>query len=222
LNYNPQFNSKNLIRITNTDKTGLKRPLVYASFVRNNGLEEDFAIWDYDLKDNEYYKQKSNKTITKDESNTLPTSKVYGENLYKAIQKFGISESEARSKYGKYTIKQWDELLNTASDKEMKYAIEFFTDGGIGMKYIIDKKFDAKYFESSMKERLNKSKLGRAESLIKLWSRELGINPSKYIDGLIIEDIDFIKDSTERAKYLFSIMEKGGKTSSTGWKHKMK
>jgi hypothetical protein len=76
LNYNPQFNSKNLIRITNTDKTGLKRPLVYASFVRNNGLEEDFAIWDYDLKDNEYYKPKSNEKITKGESTTFEVDDI--------------------------------------------------------------------------------------------------------------------------------------------------
>lgn len=160
------------------------------------------------------------KSSVKDESNTLPTSKVYGYNLYKAIQKFGISESEARSKYGNYTIKQWDDLLNSSLEKSIKDAktsIDFFTDGDIGMKYIKNNKFDAKYFESSMQERLNKSKLGRAESLIKIWSKELGMNPSKYIDGLIVEDIDFIKDSTERAKYLFSIIVKIKVNGLNGW-----
>ncbi len=41
----------------------------------------------------------------------LPPAKIYGENLGKAIEKFNITESEARKKYGNFTINQWKELL---------------------------------------------------------------------------------------------------------------
>jgi hypothetical protein len=58
LTYSPQFNSKNLIRITSLDKSGLNRPIVYASFVRKGLNEGDFAIWDYEIESNEYYRAK--------------------------------------------------------------------------------------------------------------------------------------------------------------------
>ena len=41
----------------------------------------------------------------------LPPAKIYGENLGKAIEKFNITESEARKRYGNFTINQWKELL---------------------------------------------------------------------------------------------------------------
>jgi len=41
----------------------------------------------------------------------LPPSKTYGENIYEAMNKFKISDSEARKKYGQYTINQWNDLL---------------------------------------------------------------------------------------------------------------
>jgi hypothetical protein len=41
----------------------------------------------------------------------LPPAKIYGENLGKAIEKFNITESEARKRYGNFTISQWKELL---------------------------------------------------------------------------------------------------------------
>ena len=47
-----------------------------------------------------------------DGGNVLPPSKTYGENIYKAMMKFNISESEARKRYGQYTISQWNELLS--------------------------------------------------------------------------------------------------------------
>jgi hypothetical protein len=47
-----------------------------------------------------------------DGGDVLPPSKTYGENIYKAMQKFNISDSEARKKYGQYTISQWNELLS--------------------------------------------------------------------------------------------------------------
>ncbi len=54
LDHNKQFNSENIILITSGDTTGLKRDIVYASFVRPNNLkgkEENFAIWGHDLDD---------------------------------------------------------------------------------------------------------------------------------------------------------------------------
>jgi hypothetical protein len=61
LNYDPRFNSKNLIMITGLDKTGLNRPIVYGSFLRKGVRENDFAIWDDELKDNEFYEAKDKK-----------------------------------------------------------------------------------------------------------------------------------------------------------------
>ena len=61
LAYSPQFNAKNLIRITSLDKTKLNRPLVYASYVRKDKNDEDFVIWDYELKYDEYYRAKEDK-----------------------------------------------------------------------------------------------------------------------------------------------------------------
>jgi hypothetical protein len=52
----------------------------------------------------------------------LPPAKIYGENLGKAIEKFNINESEARKRYGNFTISQWKELLGDS----MK------TGGGVG------------------------------------------------------------------------------------------
>lgn len=48
----------------------------------------------------------------------LPPSKTYGENIYKAMQKFNISDSEARKRYGQFTINQWNELL----EEKMAYG----------------------------------------------------------------------------------------------------
>lgn len=41
----------------------------------------------------------------------LPPIMVYSNNLDLAVSKFGITKDEARDKYGKYTIGQWEELL---------------------------------------------------------------------------------------------------------------
>jgi hypothetical protein len=101
-------------------------------------------------------------------------------------------------------------------------AIEFFTDGGIGMKYIVNGKFDSVKFKTDMITRTSKP---NAESTIKIWGREMGMNVSKYIDGEIIENIDFANDSTNRAKELFMAFNKKMATGGSmpkGWKHKMK
>ncbi len=94
---------------------------------------------------------------------------------------------------------------------EQKNKSIFFEEDGLGVKYVKNGKFDKAKFKKDMEERL-KSK--RAESVIKIWSRELGMNPSKYIDGEIIEDINFVNDSTKKASDLFeNKFEGGGKTT---------
>jgi translation initiation factor 1 (eIF-1/SUI1) len=93
---------------------------------------------------------------------------------------------------------------------ESKVAIEFFTDNGIGEKYIINNNFAPTAFKKDMEQRLNKNYLESPSTIriIKLWCREMGINPSKYVDGEIIETEDFIEDSTKRAKHLFNVLNK--------------
>lgn len=64
LEYNKQFNSKNIIRITSGDKTSLNRDIVYAGFVRDKNdtrIEGDFAIWGSTLDENEIYEIKESK-----------------------------------------------------------------------------------------------------------------------------------------------------------------
>lgn len=42
----------------------------------------------------------------------LPPIKLYSQYLQIASHRFGISLDECRTKYGLFTIKQWEELLN--------------------------------------------------------------------------------------------------------------
>lgn len=41
----------------------------------------------------------------------LPTVEIYSELLCLSCMKFGITQSEARNKYGLYNCKQWIDLL---------------------------------------------------------------------------------------------------------------
>jgi hypothetical protein len=41
----------------------------------------------------------------------LPPSKTYGEYLLKAMDKFDISNQEARKRYGQFTFSQWKQIL---------------------------------------------------------------------------------------------------------------
>ena len=101
-----------------------------------------------------------------------------------------------------------------SKEKDIFYAKEFFIDG-IGTKYVKNNSFDEKSFKAFF------SGKGGTESKIKLFARELGIKDiSKYIDGEIIENIDFANDASERAVYLFSLISeepkpKGRKPKST-------
>jgi hypothetical protein len=93
-----------------------------------------------------------------------------------------------------------------SKEKDIFYAKEFFIDG-IGTKYVKNNSFDEKSFKAFF------SGKGGTESRIKLFARELGIKDiSKYIDGEIIENIDFANDASERAVYLFSLISEEPKT----------
>lgn len=48
---------------------------------------------------------------------SLPPCHLYGRFLEIAVEKLGISEQEARSKYGNYTVKQWEQLLKLGWNK---------------------------------------------------------------------------------------------------------
>jgi hypothetical protein len=68
----------------------------------------------------------------------LPPAKIYGELLYKAISKFDITESEARKRYGSYTIEQWEKLLGEkvkmAQGGSMGWKHKMAKGGGVGEK----------------------------------------------------------------------------------------
>jgi len=49
--------------------------------------------------------------------NELPPSHLYGRFLEIAIDKLNITPNEARAKYGLYTIKQWEALLQLGWNK---------------------------------------------------------------------------------------------------------
>jgi len=43
---------------------------------------------------------------------SLPPCELYGRFLEMAIDKLGVTKDEARSKYGQYTVQEWEALLN--------------------------------------------------------------------------------------------------------------
>lgn len=48
---------------------------------------------------------------------SLPPAHLYGRFLEIAVEKLNITEQEARGKYGNYTVKQWEQLLNLGHNK---------------------------------------------------------------------------------------------------------
>ena len=48
---------------------------------------------------------------------SLPPAQLYGRFLEIAVEKLQITEQEARSKYGNYTVKQWETLLKLGWNK---------------------------------------------------------------------------------------------------------
>lgn len=59
------------------------------------------------------------KTYQNAVSDFLPTVSDYGKLLCIACDKFKIDMNEARSKYGLYTWKQWDELLQLNNNYDL-------------------------------------------------------------------------------------------------------
>lgn len=49
--------------------------------------------------------------------NSLPSCHLYGRFLEIAEERLNIPKDEARGKYGKYTVKQWEELLKLGWNK---------------------------------------------------------------------------------------------------------
>lgn len=92
--------------------------------------------------------------------------------------------------------------------KDSMFRRGFFEENGLGVKYVKNGVFDKAKFKEDMSKRLNNNK--RLEATLKIWARELGMNPSKYINGRIVEDIDFTNDSAERAEELFNNKFSGG------------
>lgn len=43
---------------------------------------------------------------------SLPPCHLYGRFIQIAVEKLNVSETEARSKYGNYTVKEWEKLLS--------------------------------------------------------------------------------------------------------------
>lgn len=103
-------------------------------YVKDNGYREDdstigtfFQIFKKERMIADFLKSKGEPSIKEnggglDNKDLLPPSGKYSEYLQLAISKFGISINEARSKYGQYTIGQWEELLNSGvKNKQLKY-----------------------------------------------------------------------------------------------------
>jgi len=131
-----------------------------------------------------------------DGGDVLPPSKTYGENIYKAMQKFNISDSEARKRYGQYTISQWNELL------EEKMA----DGGGIRSKEELKKIFSEKeaivknLTPKQIAEMWNENSFGVKEGISKPITIEEAKKPSMkiYLENLLIEN-ELTED--EQAKY---------------------
>ncbi len=175
-------------------------------------------------KSNNYLPKRKISTITivKDGKEIVLDSKdvLNGVNLYDAGGKLKNDHVYFAKRYVKEVITEdgdkfkpsngyW--VKKSALKSSNKLKSDFFEEDGLGVKYVKNGKFDKAKFKKDMEERL---KGKRAESVIKIWARELGMNPSKYVDGEIIEDVDFVNDSTKKASDLFeNKFEGGGKTT---------
>jgi len=98
--------------------------------------------------------------------------------------------------------------MNEANSRDEYDAKEFWGDSKIGIQ--LHKQFKGRFnkskFEKALSDLIGKSK--RPESTIKIIGRYLGIKPSKlnsYTSGEIIEDLEFVKDSSKKAEQLYNI-----------------
>lgn len=67
--------------------------------------------------------QKHNKMLNdtfdfyRNHQKSLPSCYLYSRFLDIAVEKLNISKDEARNKYGKYTVAEWEKLLNLGWNK---------------------------------------------------------------------------------------------------------
>ena len=101
-----------------------------------------------------------------------------------------------------------DESVNEANSRDEYDAKEFYGDYKLGIQ--LHKQFKGRFNKSKFQKTLNDliEKSKRPEATIKIIGRELNIEPRKlnsYTSGEIIEDQEFIKDSTKKAEQLYKI-----------------
>ena len=54
----------------------------------------------------------------REQQQKLPPAHLYGRFLQLAVEKLNVTEAEARSKYGNYTIQEWETILNLGWNKK--------------------------------------------------------------------------------------------------------
>ena len=111
------------------------------------------------------------------------------------------------------------ESVNEANSRDEYDAKEFWGVSKIGIQ--LHKQFKGRFnkskFEKAFSDLIGKSK--RPESTIKIIGRYLNIKPSKlnsYTSGEIIEDQEFIKDSTKKAEQLYKIFVSSNESVNEG------
>ena len=114
---------------------------------------------------------------------------------------------------------QMNESVNEANSRDEYDAKEFWGVSKLGIQ--LHKQFKGRFnkskFEKALSDLIGKSK--RPESTIKIIGRYLNIKPSKlnsYTSGEIIEDQEFIKDSTKKAEQLYKIFVSSNETMNEG------
>ena len=107
----------------------------------------------------------------------LPPSKIYGENIHKAMMKFNISDSEARKKYGQYTISQWNELLSEKMAKGGKVS---------PFKNIMETNTITEKEINLIKMRMNNDKVDEAtqEVIDYIWNNSPQLTPDQNKKGI--------------------------------------
>jgi len=125
-------------------------------------------------------------------------------NILSRYYKMGdITEDQMKERLG-----MTNESVNEANSRDEYDAKEFWGDSKMGIQ--LHKQFKGRFnkskFEKALSDLIGKSK--RPESTIKIIGRNLNLPLSQlnsYTSGEIIEDQEFIKDSTKKAEQLYKI-----------------
>jgi len=116
----------------------------------------------------------------------------------------------------KYT-KQNESITETVNTRDVKGALSLYSmdDGKTDNKFysLFKNGFSVSVFKKFLNNEVIRSKFN-LENFIKLWSRELDLSAKKYIDGDIIEDIDFVNDATKQAEKYYNIYKKYRKNTN--------